>query len=281
MSHSWMMLHCPRCLAREAAEPCCPSASVMSSSGESLPPLPPLYQNCGHSAPGSCQEEELSLLAELSSLRVKVLQNQLEQARLQEKLIKNVRGNLSLAGAGVPPLFLGSEEKEEVLKRSRLELEQSCWYYGAISWQESAILLQNTRDGTFLVRDSQDPKFLYSLSLQRSKEGPTSVRISFCDGKFSLDADPAIRRMMPQFDSIGLLISHYSEERSWSPAPSIVLRSPLYKQPPSLAHSARLSINRTFNQQSTSTSTRSDQLLGELQLPPKLVEFLRSYTLSI
>ena len=271
------MLHCPRCLARETADPCCPSASVMSSRRESLPPLPTLYQNCGHSAPGSCQEEELSLLAELSSLRVKVLQNQLEQARLQEKLIKNVRGNLSLAGAGVPPL---ESEEEEILKRSRLELQQSCWYYGAISWQESAILLQNTRDGTFLVRESQDPKFLYSLSLQRAKEGPTSVRISFCDGKFSLDADPAIRRMMPQFDSIGLLISHYSEERSWTPAPSIVLRRPLYKQPPSLAHWARLSINRTFNQQSSSTS-RSEQLLGELQLPPKLVEFLRSYTLSI
>jgi len=268
------MLHCPTCLVRDTAEPCA-SASVMSS-GETL--QYPLYQNCGHSAAGSCQDEELSLLAELSSLRVMVLQNQLEQARLQEKLIKNVRGNLSLAGAGVPTIYI---ETEEVLKRSRLELQQSCWYYGAINWRESSMLLQNTRDGTFLVRDSQDPKFLYSLSLQRSKEGPTSVRISFCERKFSLDADPAIRRIMPQFESIGLLISHYSEERSSTPAPSIVVRRPLYKQPPSLAHSARLVINKTFNQQSTSNSNRSDQLLGELQLPQKLVEYLRSYTLSI
>ena len=143
------------------------------------------------------------------------------------------------------------------------------------------MLLQNTRDGTFLVRDSQDPKFLYSLSLQRAKEGPTSVRISFCEGKFSLDADPAIRRMMPQFESIGLLISHYSEERSWTPAPRIVVRRPLYKKPPSLAHSARLIINKTLNQKSTTNSRKSEQLLGELQLPSKLVEYLRSYTLSI
>ena len=271
MSQSWILLHCPTCLARAAAEPCT-SASVMSS-GETL--QYPLYQNCGHSGPES-KNEELSLLAELSSLRVKVLQNQLEQARLQEKLIKNVRGNLSLAGAG--PLFI---ETEEVLKRSRLELQQSCWYYGAINWQESSMLLQNTRDGTFLVRDSQDPKFLYSLSLQRAKEGPTSVRISFCEGKFSLDADPAIRRMMPQFESIGLLISHYSEERSWTPAPRIVVRRPLYKKPPSLAHSARLIINKTLHQKSTTNSRKSEQLLGELQLPSKLVEYLRSYTLSI
>jgi len=266
------MLHCPRCLTlvREGTEPG-PSDSVTArGSLQSLQSLQyPLYQNCGHSGRGRCEEEELSLLAELTSLRVAGLQNQLEQARLQEKLIKHAR---------VPPIFL---ETEEVLKRSRLELQQSCWYYGAINWQESSILLQNTRQGTFLVRDSQDPKFLYSLSLQRSKEGPTSVRISFCEGKFSLDADPAIRRMIPQFESIGSLISHYSEERSLTPAPNIVVRRPLYNQPPSLAHSARLSINKSLNQPSTSSNcTRSDQL-RELQLPPKLVEYLGSYTLSI
>lgn len=270
------MLHCPRCLTlvRKGTEPPGPSGSVMASGSlQSLQTLQtlqyPLYLDCGHSVPGRCEEEELSLLAELSSLRVAVLQNQLEQARLQQKIIKNAR---------VPPIF---PETEEVLKRSRLELQQSCWYYGAINWQESSILLQNTRQGTFLVRDSQDPQFLYSLSLQRSKEGPTSVRISFCEGKFSLDADPAIRGLIPGFESIGSLISHYSEERSQTPAPNIVVRRPLYKQPPSLAHSARLSINKTLSQPSTSSScTRSDQI-RELQLPPKLVEYLRSYTLSI
>merc|ERR1712241_174895 len=108
------MLHCPRCLSlvREGSQPAT-SASVMSS-GQSLQSLQtlqsleslqyPLYQNCGHSVAGRCEEEELSLLAELSTLRVAVLQNQLEQARLQEKLIKNAR---------VPPIFI---ETEEVLK---------------------------------------------------------------------------------------------------------------------------------------------------------------------
>jgi len=272
------MLHCPRCLSlvREGSQPAT-SASVMSN-GQSLQTLQsmqsmqtmqyPLYQNCGHSVGGRCEEEELTLLAELSSLRVAVLQNQLEQARLQEKLLKTAR---------VPPIFI---ETEDILKRSRVELQQSCWYYGVLSWQESSILLHNTPDGTFLVRESQDPKFLFSLSLQRSKEGPTSVRISFCEGKFSLDADPAIRGLMPTFESIGSLISHYSEERSRSPAPNIVIRRPLYKHPPSLAHSARLIINKSLKQQSSSNCSRSDQL-RELQLPPKLVEYLRSYTLSI
>jgi len=232
----------------------------------------PLYQNCGHSRADACQDEELSLLAELSSLRVKVLQNQLEQARLQEKLINSVR-----LEALPSPSPASGRETEEILQHSRLELEQSCWYYGPINWQESAILLQNTRDGTFLVRDSQDPRFLYSLSLQRSKEGPTSVRISFSEGKFSLDADPAIRRMMPRFASVVSLINHYSEERSLTPAANIVIRRPLYRRPPSLAHSARLIINKTFNQQ----SERKSEEVRELQLPPKLLQYLKSYSLNL
>jgi len=233
----------------------------------------PVYQNCQHSSITE-ETEELSLLAKLSSLRVKVLQNQLDQARLEEKLLKTVQW---VPPPRVPSIF---DETEQALQRSRLELLQSCWYYGAVSWQESAMLLQHTEDGTFLVRDSQDPRFMYSLSLQRSKEGPTSVRISFRDGKFSLDAEPAIRRLMPSFETIGALICHYGSEKnqrkahSLKPAANIVIRRPLYKHPPSLAHSARLIINKTLKQQSLGQAR-------QLRLPPKLMEFLRSYTLSL
>lgn len=239
----------------------CPSCLTEMSRGEASP----VYQNCQH--------QTSSLLAQLSSLKVKVLQSQLEQARLEEKLLQTSRW---LPPLRVPPIF---DETEKTLQLSRLELLQSCWYYGPISWQESAVLLQDSKDGTFLVRDSQDPRFMYSLSLQRSKQGPTSVRISFRDGKFSLDAEPTIRRLMPQFESIGALISHYcadceDSKGSSSPAANIVIRRPLYKHPPSLAHSARLCINKTFKQQSLDKERH-------LQLPPKLLEYLRSYTLSI
>lgn len=188
-----------------------------------------------------------------------------------EKLLKTVQW---LPPPRIPSIF---DDTEQALQRSRLELLQSCWYYGAVSWKESAMLLQHTQDGTFLVRDSQDPRFMYSLSLQRSEEGPTSVRISFRDGKFSLDAEPAIRRLMPSFETIGALICHYGSHRkthSMKPAANIVIRRPLYKHPPSLAHFARLIINKTLKQQSLSQAR-------QLHLPPKLMEFLRSYTLSL
>ena len=58
-----------------------------------------------------------------------------------------------------------------------------------------------------------------------------------------------------------------------SPA-NIVIRSPLYRQPPSLAHSARLAINKTLTAQSCYSYT-------QLHLPAKLVDYLRSYTLTI
>jgi len=259
----WMlaMLQCPSCLTE------------MSRGEAPAVHYPPLYQNCQH--PVTVPSSQSSLLAQLSSLRVKVLQSKLDQARLEEKLLQTGRW----LPARVPPII---DQTEETLQRSRLELLQSCWYYGPLSWQESVLLLQDTKHGTFLVRDSQDSRFMYSLSLQRSKQGPTSVRISFRDGKFSLDAEPTIRRLMPQFLSIGGLISHYSDHCSdcdsrpvsLSPAANIVIRRPLYRHPPSLAHSARLIINKTFKQQSLDKERH-------LQLPPKLVEYLRSYTLTI
>jgi len=165
------------------------------------------------------------------------------------------------------------------------------------------MLLQNTAGGSFLVRDSQDPRFLYSLSVQRSKEGPTSVRIQFTNGKFSLDAEERIRDLMPPFDSVGELVEHYvslggkhsspkeffidnnlEERRISSP---IILRQPLFKSPPTLAHFSRLAINRSMatkqNMQASSIlkqAVEKDEM-KTLKLPPKLLEFLKMYPLSI
>lgn len=202
------------------------------------------------------------------------------------------------------PLPRVSIDFGEVLRMSQTELKQCCWYYGSLSWQESSMLLQNTAEGTFLVRDSQDPRFLYSLSVQRSKEGPTSVRIQFNNGKFSLDAEERIRELMPRFNSVGELVEHYvsfgekhssskevlinqklEERKIHSP---IILRQPLFKSPPTLAHFARIAINRSMAAKRTSVqasvvfknSVENDKI-KTLKLPPKLIEFLEIYPLSI
>jgi len=181
-----------------------------------------------------------------------------------------------------------------------MELDDCGWYYGKLSWQESSILLQNTEEGTFLVRDSQDSRFLYSLSVQRSKEGPTSVRIQFSGGQFRLDAEEKIRDLMPQFNSVGELIQHYVslgkkhfrtkevliDARVFEERPihsPIVLRQPRYKSPPSLAHFARLAIHRSIAEQckDMNGSLPTEQTLSSLKLPAKLKRFLEAYPLSI
>jgi len=203
------------------------------------------------------------------------------------------------------PLRRALPDFTEVWRISQEELEQCCWYYGSLTWQESSILLQDTAEGTFLVRDSQDRRFLYSLSVQRSKEGPTSVRIHFSNGKFSLDAEERIRDLMPTFNSVGELIEHYvslgekhlnskevlidqkiEDQKIHTP---IVLRQPRFKKPPTLAHFTRIAINRSMatkkmRAQAAATfqplSTKSDNIKS-LKLPPKLNEFLRNYPLRI
>lgn len=69
-------------------------------------------------------------------------------------------------------------------------------------------ILESTKPGSFIVRDSADPRFLYSLSIQ-TERGPTSVRLPYRNGKFSLDGDDKLGDRVPKFDSVIGLIEHY------------------------------------------------------------------------
>jgi len=143
-----------------------------------------------------------------------------------------------------------------------------------------------------LPLNSQDPRFTYTLSLQRAKEGATSVRIFFSCGKFSLDADERIRHLMPRFSSVGALVSHYvgldaapdtAEAGAWDPGTKLRVRRPLLRSPPSLAHCARLAINKNIQRSRASgeQSFSTKYFCDTRQLPTKLLEYLEKYTLCI
>lgn len=87
-------------------------------------------------------------------------------------------------------------------------LRTSGWYYEGLTWQQSAELLRDSEPGTFLVRDSSDPRFLFSLSVQ-TERGPTSVRLHYVHGLFRLDAEARLASVMPVFDCIVRLVQHY------------------------------------------------------------------------
>ncbi|NWX86362.1 SOCS1 protein, partial [Nothoprocta ornata] len=73
----------------------------------------------------------------------------------------------------------------EVLERSLNILQASDFYWGPLSVGEAHAKLQQEPVGTYLVRDSSQGNYLFSLSV-RMPTGPVSLRISFQEGYFRL-----------------------------------------------------------------------------------------------
>lgn len=124
-------------------------------------------------------------------------------------------GGLAVALEAVPRAeSSGTPEADlRLLQATTQALKASGWYYEGFSWQESAATLRSAAPGTFLVRDSSDPRFLFSLSVQTDR-GPTSVRLLYIAGGFRLDAEPHLAPTMPLFPCVLQLIEHYAESRS-------------------------------------------------------------------
>lgn len=111
----------------------------------------------------------------------------------------------------VPVPTAASDRPETELQRlsdTVRQLRESGWYHEGLGYQQSVELLKDTTPGTFLVRDSSDPHFLFSLSVQ-TKRGPTSVRLHYVEGLFRLDAQPHLAPVMPMFPSVLDLVQHY------------------------------------------------------------------------
>uniref|UniRef100_A0A6A7G9N0 Suppressor of cytokine signaling 2-like n=1 Tax=Hirondellea gigas TaxID=1518452 RepID=A0A6A7G9N0_9CRUS len=144
------------------------------------------------------------------------------------------------------------------------------WYYGKLSWREAEVKLQDSQVGSFLLRDSSDPRYCYSLSVQTSC-GPTSVRIQRDPNGVSLDSDPGSQTV--SFQTVHHLVQHYillsqNQERDSNPytrsgtvvrehvwldasgsvVASISLTKPYKENPATLKHLARLKINQNPKQ---------------------------------
>ncbi|CAJ0951709.1 unnamed protein product [Ranitomeya imitator] len=65
------------------------------------------------------------------------------------------------------------------------ELEKCGWYWGPMNWEDAEMKLKAKPDGSFLVRDSSDPRYILSLSFR--SQGITHhtrmehYRASLCD----------------------------------------------------------------------------------------------------
>ncbi|XP_041736698.2 suppressor of cytokine signaling 7 isoform X3 [Coregonus clupeaformis] len=69
------------------------------------------------------------------------------------------------------------------------ELEKCGWYWGPMNWEDAEMKLKAKPDGSFLVRDSSDPRYILSLSF-RSQGVTHHTRMEHYRGTFSLWCHP-------------------------------------------------------------------------------------------
>lgn len=157
----------------------------------------------------------------------------------------------------------------------------SGWYWGSLTANEAKEILQDASEGTFLVRDSSQRDYLFTISAMTSA-GPTNLRIEYKHGKFKLDSVVLVKPKLKQFDSVVHLVEHYvqlsrtSDKAPPKPQPAapngtvqLLLTRPVYTATPSLQHLCRIAINGTTRQ------------VQDLPLPNRLKDYLTDYTFNV
>ena len=107
--------------------------------------------------------------------------------------------SLTVSGGGIPEGSNVGEGLYEFVEHRMMgsieltlglrDLAQHGWYWGPITRLEAEDRLNGHTDGTFLVRDSCDDRYLLSLSF-RSQGKTLHTRIEYCNGHFSFYSFP-------------------------------------------------------------------------------------------
>ncbi|XP_051939220.1 suppressor of cytokine signaling 7 isoform X2 [Hippocampus zosterae] len=89
-----------------------------------------------------------------------------------------------------PPVLCALRRSEAAnFTASLRELEKCGWYWGPMNWEDAEMKLKGKPDGSFLVRDSSDPRYILSLSF-RSQGVTHHTRMEHYRGTFSLWCHP-------------------------------------------------------------------------------------------
>lgn len=175
--------------------------------------------------------------------------------------------------------------------RAVRKLQESGFYWGAISGREASTLLRSEPPGTFLIRDSSDHHHFFALSVQTSR-GIKNLRIHSQDDGFFLQRDPQSSHEPPRFDCVLKLITHYMGKSQGGPVDPAVsfngrhvylihsggekvpleLQRPLCTSLSSLQHLCR----RTLNNASLRAKNERQE-----EIPHTLKDFLQEYDAPI
>ena len=166
-------------------------------------------------------------------------------------------------------------------------LLQTGWSFAGMSISQGKFVLAKSDVGTFLIRDSSDPNFLFSVSV-KTPRGPTSVRVIYFNGYFQLDCDSKIRTVVPKFETVVALVDYYvrlglNEENKcrWLESSGrkdlpIVLNKPKVNNLSDLKHLCRLSINRSLPVAQLKTTEVASNI-DKLGLPRPLSDYIKYY----
>jgi len=169
----------------------------------------------------------------------------------------------------------------------------SCgFYYGKLTQDVATERLRRSPIGTFLLRDSADERYLFSISVQTCR-GTTSIRVIYHAGLFRLDCTSEQEYLLPSFDCVLRLVAHYVRlcaarrrstgsgyvflESSGRRDTPVVLLRPLYRTVGRLAHLCRLAVHGALCRGPSGSDLDRVFVVDRLQLIPSLKSYLRDY----
>ncbi|KAF0034806.1 hypothetical protein F2P81_012564 [Scophthalmus maximus] len=187
---------------------------------------------------------------------------------------------------GTPPVWDPTKDLRAIASNF-CYLENSGWYWGAITAAQAHAALQEASEGAFLVRDSSHPMYMLTLSV-RTARGPTSIRIQYSGAQFLLDSSSPARPCLSSFSSVPSLVQHYMGPEKKADEGKVQVESPskpsqqttsvvlklkraVYKPRglPSLQHLTRLVINRHTD------------CHEQLPLPRPLLRYIQDYPFKV
>lgn len=108
--------------------------------------------------------------------------------------IVDMRPECNLIGQSNAPQLKNPTATEHAIQenndfiQSLRELKHAPWYWSDMTWEEAELMLslQPDVEGLFLVRDSQDPHHILTLTARSIENTVHHIRIQYNDGKFHI-----------------------------------------------------------------------------------------------
>lgn len=133
-------------------------------------------------------------------------------------------------------------------------LRQSGFYWRGLNKERAESLLTELTIGTFLLRDSSHPKYLFTLSVKTLNGAITHIRIAMSNGRFNLESITDDSTKVQSFENVLELITYYmqlSKEtmkmiKEKRPNHQLYLEKPFYTRVCSLQHICRRTIHRNL-----------------------------------